>query len=282
VSSRRRDAARPIGCAGPDRTIDEHRRPRQLALSPESSSAAAPFAPLTSSRTCLHVTTGLSVARLAHLPFSESRALFRFRRRPDLGACAPGELRRPMTLRCWSAAFALARAPVSRPGSRPMALCRRPDPAGAAVSPRLPARRRSREPRQCRLGGYMLAAARRMRSCVSMLTTPLQTSVALPYRSLDRGLAECSSRCAPCQASWPCAATPYQYQRSSLAVRERWRDRCRSRHHEHSQLSWLNMSLPFAVMSGIGWRTSQCSTILPSSLNRKMSTTAVFQVLKCE
>jgi hypothetical protein len=47
----------------------------------------------------------------------------------------------------------------------------------------------------------------------------------------------------------------------------------------HSQLSRLNMSLPFAVVSGIGWRTSQCSTILPSSLSRKMSTAAVFQAL---
>ena len=45
------------------------------------------------------------------------------------------------------------------------------------------------------------------------------------------------------------------------------------------QLSWLNMSLPLAVVSGTCWRTSQCSMILPSSLRRKMSMPAIFQVL---
>jgi hypothetical protein len=45
------------------------------------------------------------------------------------------------------------------------------------------------------------------------------------------------------------------------------------------QLSWLNMSLPLAVFSGRGCRTSQCSMICPSSLKRKMSTPAVFELL---
>ena len=38
----------------------------------KSSSATAPVAPLAQSRTCLHVTTGLSVARLAYPPASRT------------------------------------------------------------------------------------------------------------------------------------------------------------------------------------------------------------------
>ena len=53
-----------------------------------------------------------------------------------------------------------------------------------------------------------------------------------------------------------------------------------SRHPaQRLQLSWLNMSLPLAVVSGTCWSTSQCSIILPSSLNRQMSTPAMFKVL---
>jgi hypothetical protein len=46
-----------------------------------------------------------------------------------------------------------------------------------------------------------------------------------------------------------------------------------------AQVSSENMPVPLAVVSGICWRTSQCSMILPSSLRRKMSTPAEFQVL---
>jgi hypothetical protein len=56
---------------------------------------------------------------------------------------------------------------------------------------------------------------------------------------------------------------------------------CRSelRHRPASQVSWENMSLPLAVVSGTCWRTSQCSMILPSSLNLQMSTPAMLNVL---
>jgi hypothetical protein len=46
-----------------------------------------------------------------------------------------------------------------------------------------------------------------------------------------------------------------------------------------AQVSWENMSFPLAVVFGICWRTFQCSMISPSSLRRKMSTPAEFQVL---
>ena len=42
-----RDPAGPIGCGRPDRTVDEHRRSRQIARFSESSSTTAPLAPLT-------------------------------------------------------------------------------------------------------------------------------------------------------------------------------------------------------------------------------------------
>ena len=48
---------------------------------------------------------------------------------------------------------------------------------------------------------------------------------------------------------------------------------------EESQDSCANMSLPLAVVLGIGWSTSQCSIIFPSSLKRQMSTPAMLNVL---
>src|SRR5450755_3368881 len=58
--------------AGLDRTIDEHRRPRRAPLSPESRSATSPFRAADIDRTCLRVTTVLSVVGVAHPPCADS------------------------------------------------------------------------------------------------------------------------------------------------------------------------------------------------------------------